>query len=92
MGTPSWWSPSHRWRGLERPAAGQHRPGGHELVDDLPIARPRPSTSDAGQDPFVQALPAVAETVVDVSLGPAMKPSSDMDMYRTVDAMTDLLA
>ena len=35
---------------------------------------------DAGGEPVVQALPAVAEPLSTRSFGPAMNPSTDMDM------------
>ena len=73
-------------RRLEGPPAGDDRPGGHELVDDLAVDAPPAGGLDvvdvaaARERPFVQALPAVTEPVVRPSLGPAMNPSRDMDM------------
>ena len=62
-------------RRLEGPAAGDDRPGGHELVEDL--AEDGHLTR---KGPLVQAFPAVAEPVARSCIGPAMNPSRDMDM------------
>lgn len=40
--------------------------------------------ADARQRPVVQALPAVAEPVAGTRVGPAMNPSRDTDISRTV--------
>jgi hypothetical protein len=65
---------------LEPPSAGDDRAGGHELVD-YPTVDARRTADFAGvRQPLVQASPAVAEAVVQSLIGPAMNPSSEIDM------------
>src|SRR5215204_1081245 len=65
--------------GLEGPAAGHDRTGGHELVEDLPVdARGTRDTLvapvRAREDPVVEAMPAVAEAVPRSCVRPGDEP------------------
>jgi hypothetical protein len=66
-------------RGLEGPPAGNDRPGGHELVDDLAVDGAR--TADGVEvdvavrhHPLVQAVPTVAEPIARSFVRPGDEP------------------
>ena len=71
---------------IERATAGDHGAGRHQFVDHLlfvPLSRSAAIVEVdllVRPDPLVQPDSAVAEAVVGPSLGPAMNPSSDIDM------------
>ena len=71
---------------LEGPSADDHRPCGHDLVHDLAVHAVQAADDllvtfgCVRQKPLVQAVPAVAEPLPGPSLGPAMNPSTDIDM------------
>jgi hypothetical protein len=65
---------------FEGPSAGDDRPGGHELVDDLAVDAARMTRGlevvdavAATERPFVQAFPAVTQSVV----GPLVRPGDE---------------
>jgi hypothetical protein len=67
-------------RRLEGSPAGDDRPGGHELVDDLAVDAARTAdrlevdVTAARHRPLVQAVPAVTEAVIRSLVGPGDEP------------------
>ena len=86
IGTPSWWSPPQSSGGLEGPAAGDHGAGGHALVLDLAVDAGRAGRDSSGLGGARRRPTRAAARrrrrgrCRARSLGPAMKPSRDIDM------------
>ena len=66
-------------RRLDRSAAGDDRPGGHELVDHLAVDVPQAARLPEKPHSCRRSPPSPSPLSVR-SLGPAMNPSRDIDM------------
>jgi hypothetical protein len=77
--------------GLEGPACGDYSASRPDLVHDLAVDVSLPPNRfprvipDAVEDPLVQHLPAVAETIVGALVGSRDEPSTDMDLHSPVE-------